>query len=215
MVFVGRDQETNRIVELIEQNNNVIVSGKYGIGRTSLIRHIADITKNRWRFIFIDFSQTPARACQAILSQLLTEKKFIGRKNKKYEFNRFLLVNLEFEDQRQCVIVLDNIAKLSHPKIALIRDLAWGKRFLLVAIAEAFLPEKDFFLLRKALIPVEVITIQNLSQQNSEKLLQQFSEKYQFNWDDRQIKIFASIIQGYALGIRELVTRKLKGECSP
>ena len=209
MFFVGRDQETNRIIRLIEQNNNVIVTGKYGIGRTSLIRHVADITPDRWRFIFVDFSQTPAKACQDMLSQLLSEKQFAGIKN-KYKANRFLLANLKPEDKRKFVIVLDNIAKLSNQKLTFLRMLAWKKKFRFVAIVENFLPEKDLFLLRKELIPVEVITIQNLSQRNSEKLLQQFSEKHQFNWDDRQIKIFASITQGYPLGIMEWVNRKLE-----
>ena len=210
MFFVGRVEEINRVIKLIEQNNNIIVTGKYGIGRTSLIRHVADITQDRWRFIFVDFSPTPAKACQDMLSQLLSEKQFAGRKNKKYKYNRFLIENLKPEDQRQLVITLDNIAKLSHQKLALIRNLVWCKRFRLVVITETFLLEKDLFLLRKELIPVEIITIKNLSQLNSEKLLQQFSEKYHFRWGGRQIKIFAQITQGYPLGIREFMTRKLE-----
>jgi Cdc6-like AAA superfamily ATPase len=210
MFFIGRDQETNRIIRLIEQNSNVIVTGKYGIGRTSLLRHVAEITQDRWRFIFVDFSLTPAKACRGMLSQLLSEKQLVGRKNKKYKSNRFLLTNLEPEDKRLHVIALDNIAKLSHPKLALIRNLAWGKRFRFVAIAETFLPEKDFLSLRKELIPVEIITIQQLNQQGTERLLHQFSEKYHFRWGGRQIKIFAQITRGYPLGIREFMTRKLE-----
>ena len=117
MFFVGRDQETNRIIRLIERNNNIIMTGKFGIGRTSLIRHVADITQGRWRFIFVDFSQTPAKACQDMLPQFLSEKEFAYRRNKKYKSNRFLVVNLNPEDNRQLVIAIDNIGKLSHQKI--------------------------------------------------------------------------------------------------
>ena len=213
MLFIDRVPETNRIIRLIEQNNNVIVTGKYGIGRTSLIRHVANITQDRWRFIFVDFSQTPARACRDMLSQLLSEKQLAYRKNKKYKSNRFLVANLNSEDSRQFVIVLDNIAKLSRPKLTLIRNLVWGKRFRFVAIVETFLPEKEFLLLRMELIPAEVITIQYLNTRSTEKLLQQFSEKYHFNWDDQQIKRFASITQGYPLGIREFIIRQVEGRC--
>ena len=210
MFFVGRDQETNRIIRLIERNNNVIVTGKYGIGRTSLIRHVADITRDRWRFIFVDFSQTPARACRDMLSQLLSEKQFAYRRNKKYKSNRFLVANLNPEDKRQLVIALDNIAKLSNQKLAFLRTLAWEKKFRFVAIVENFLPEKDLDLLRRELIPAQMITLQHLNQSHSVKLIHYFVEKHHFSWDDKQIKQMALTVKGYPLGIRGCLSKELK-----
>jgi len=210
MVFVGRDQETNRIIRLIEHNNNVIVTGKYGIGRTSLIRHVADITQDRWQFIFVDFSQTPARACRDMLSQLLSEKQFANRKNKKYKSNCFLVANLNPEDKRQTVIAFDNIAKLSHQKLAFIRMLAWKKKFRFAAIVENFLPEKDLDLLRRELIPAQMITLQHLNRSHSVKLIHYLVEKYHFSWNDKQIKQMALTIKGYPLGIRECLNKELE-----
>jgi hypothetical protein len=150
-----------------------------------------------------------------MLSQLLSEKQFACRRKKKYKSNRFLVANLKQEDKRQLVIVIDNIAKLSHQKLAFLRTLAWKKEFRFVAIVENFLPEKDLNLLRRELLPAQIITLQHLNLLSTARLLRHFSEKYHFNWNDRQIKIFASITQGYPLGIIEWVNRKLEEGCRP
>jgi len=53
MYFVGREKEIEQMKEALERGKNVIVSGKYGMGRTSLIKHAADAMKDRWRFQII------------------------------------------------------------------------------------------------------------------------------------------------------------------
>jgi ABC-type phosphate/phosphonate transport system ATPase subunit len=47
MYFVGRQQEIARILKDLERGDNVSVCGKYGIGRTSLLKHLAEITPAR------------------------------------------------------------------------------------------------------------------------------------------------------------------------
>ncbi|MCD6485804.1 MAG: ATP-binding protein [Syntrophobacterales bacterium] len=42
MVFVGREKETRQIVRALEKGGNVIITGKFGMGRTKLVRYVAD-----------------------------------------------------------------------------------------------------------------------------------------------------------------------------
>ena len=207
MFFVGRTHETNRIIRLIERNNNVIVTGKFGIGRTSLINHIA-VTHNQWRFVMVDFSLSPAKAGQSLLSKLGLSKK-PSRKAGHNKPARLLIDYLEREG-KPWVIVLDNIARLSAQKRAFIRCLTGEGRFRFVAIVENFLLEKDLFLLRKELIPAQVITLRHLSVKDGDQLFRYLSEKYRFNWSDNQIKMLAMATQGYPLGIKEIVHQELK-----
>ena len=208
MFFIGRSQETNRIIKLIERNKNVIVTGKYGIGRTSLINHVAVITRNRWRFVMMDFSLSPAQAGQSLLSQLGLPKK-PGRKTSQNKPARLLIDHLNHEG-KPWVIVLDNIARLSGQKRVFVGRLNREGRFRFIAIVEDFLPEKDLFLLRKELIPAEVITLRHLSVRDGDHLFRHFAGKYRFDWSDNHIKMLATATQGYPLGIKEILHKELE-----
>lgn len=47
MSFVGREKETKKIIKALQQGNNIILTGKFGMGRTRLMRHVATITQGR------------------------------------------------------------------------------------------------------------------------------------------------------------------------
>jgi len=208
MFFVGRTQETNRIIRLIERKNNVIVTGKYGIGRTSLINHIAAITQNQWRFVMVDFSLFPAKVEHALLSKLVPPKK--PSRNPSHINPHRVLRDYLGRQGEPLLIVLDNIARVSSQKLAFIRRLNRERRLRFIAIVEDFLPEKDLFLLRKELIPAQIITLRHLSVKNGGQLFRYFSEKYRLDWSDSQIKMLATATQGYPLGIKEIVRQELE-----
>jgi len=67
MYFYGREKEISKIKRALEKRENIVITGKYGIGRTSLIKYLADITSKKWQFIFTDFSKTPSSVCNEIL----------------------------------------------------------------------------------------------------------------------------------------------------
>lgn len=46
MTFLGRKKEIEQIKEALEGGKNLIVSGKYGMGRTSLIKQVAEGMQN-------------------------------------------------------------------------------------------------------------------------------------------------------------------------
>jgi len=211
MDFVGRQQEITRIRKDLEQGTHVIVCGKYGIGRTSLLKHLAMLAQEHWRFLFLDFSQTSAHVCRDLFAQLFPKLKDKRRgQYLPYKVARFQIVHLEVDDPRLHVLVLDNITKLSAQKLNLVRYLAWEKRFRLVAIPESFLPADHFRRLRVQLRPASVITLDRLSVSSTRKFLSSCSERYGLGWTAAQINSKALTTGGYPLAMREAVTRELK-----
>jgi hypothetical protein len=208
MYFVGREKEAKQIIKALERGENVILTGKYGMGRTSLIKKVAEVTQGRWRFVFVDFSQTPGRVCQLLMDELLPKSK--GKKRGEilgYKANRFRISHLDFLDRRSHVLVLDNIAHLSAQKLDLIQYLISGGQFRFVAIVEAFVPENDLFRLRAWLRPALRVELPHLRVQNAREFFQYAAMKHHLNWTKSQIESLAEATRGYPLGMREVVNR--------
>jgi hypothetical protein len=208
MHFVGRENEIGQIKEALTEGNNVIVLGKYGIGRTSLIRHIAEMTKDRWRFIFVDFSRTPGSVCNHLLAEMFPKHRF-DREHLRYRSSRFRIATLALEDHRKHVLVLDNVSKLSAQKLDFIRYLTWERRFQFISIAERYLPTDGLFRLRVWMNPSIVITLHHLSTSNVIQFFRKLSEENQLGWTERQIKDLAEVTGGYPLRMREIAFREL------
>jgi hypothetical protein len=211
MPFIGRQKETEQIKEALEGGKNVIVSGKYGIGRTSLVKHVGEILRDQRRFLFLDFSETPGKLCQDLVAKLWPERECNRRDEfSKYRSARFRIVNLQLNDGRRHVLVLDNVAKLTPQKIDLIRYLAWEKRFQFVAIAESFIPKDDLFRLRVRLYPAETIMLQNLEKREVHEFYQLLSKQHRLHWTEGHIKNLVEITGGYPLRMTEVALRQLR-----
>ena len=209
MCFVGREKETKKIMKALEQGNNIVLMGKYGIGRTSLIKHIAAITKDRWRFVFVDFSQTPGKVTMHLLRELVPGKRKGKDHYIRYKSGRFLIVSKELKDKRKHILVFDNIAKLTAQKLQLIRYLILESTFQYIAIAESFLSKEDLFLLRAALLPAEMIILTYLSEESTKKLLCHLADQYSFHWSEQHLYMLISATRGYPLGVQEVIKREL------
>ena len=128
----------------------------------------------------------------------------------KYKVARSLIVNMEFGDKKQPVIVLDNVGKLSQQKLAFIRYLARGKRFLLIALVESFLPEDHLFQLRASLYPSDLIRLSNLGAKRAAEFFRYFSNKHDFHWTRSHIHALATATNGYPLGMRDFLSDELE-----
>jgi AAA+ ATPase superfamily predicted ATPase len=211
MHFVGRKREISKIIKTIERGANVIIQGKYGIGRTSLIRHVARIKKDVWHFMFVDFSDSSGKMCRKLLRELLPEKKltqdriFTRFKPQNFKTSLFLIANDSFKDRRKHIIVLDNVAKTTRQKLTFIRNLAWTKRFQFVAIIEPFLPAKELLLFRAELIPADVIHLSYLQIKEACEFFKIVARKNSFDWSEKYIRMLAKTSNGYPLGMMELI----------
>jgi energy-coupling factor transporter ATP-binding protein EcfA2 len=209
MYFVNREKEISQIEEAMEEGENVIVAGKYGIGRTSFVRHVAQIMRDQWRFVFVDFSKTPGSVCNYLLAELFPQHEF-DRGNTKYRSSRFRIATLAMRDGRKHVLVLDNVSKLSVQKLDLVRYLTWEERFQFVSIVESFLPSDDLFQLRVRMNPSIEITLHHLSMSSVVRFYRQLSKEQQLGWTEGHIRNLAEITGGYPPRMQEIASRELQ-----
>jgi replication-associated recombination protein RarA len=207
MCFVGRDRETSQVREALGRGKNVVIVGKHGIGRTSLIEHVAEMTRDQWRFVFADFYRTPAAICGALLDELFPQRRYRrGGAYARYKPSRFKIATRDLEDRRQHVLVLDNIERFTKPKQELVRCLVLAERFQFVAIAAAFAPEGDLLRLRTVLSPAVTVRLGYLTTQRAREYFQHFSERLGFGWNEHWIDLLARETGGYPLGMREAIS---------
>jgi hypothetical protein len=210
MHFVGREKEIGQMKEALAQGNNTIVLGKYGMGRTSLVQHVARATENQWRFVFANFSKTPGSVCNYLLAELFPTQEF-DRAHVKYKPSRFRIATLALDDSRKHVLVLDNISKLSAKKLDLIRYLTWEQRFQFVSIVESFLAPDDLFRLRVWMNPAILIKLHYLSTSDVAQFYRQLSREHRLGWTEGRIKNLAEVTGGYPLRMKEIALRELAG----
>ncbi len=215
MLFVGRNIEKLKIVQSLTDGQNIILGGKYGIGKTSLIKAIAKILSNERKFIFVDFSLTPCKMSDKLMKELgLSTKLKNSDKKMKYKSMRYRIAQSKSSRQQRPVIVFDNIAKVTIQKTILLRHLILEQNYQYIAIVENFLPAKDLFELKTQFVPLATLTLRHLKKDDVENLLHIYSEKYHFNWTDKHIHHLAALSDGYPLGLMEMLKKKRNPQCS-
>ena len=211
MYCEGREKEIKKILSHLQRGENIILTGKYGIGRTTLMKHIAAIAMNRWRFLFLDFSQTPGQMIKQ-MSAMLSPKKNSKSESHclRYKYSRSFVVRVATKNKYSTVLVLDDVARLTNPKLRLLQYLVLEGKFQFVVIVESFLPEEDLFRLRAALLPMAVIKLRYLNEVSTVRLLHHLAVRYSFNWPEPDIHLLAAATHGYPLGVHDLVVRELE-----
>ncbi len=207
MFFFGREKEIKTLRTVLEQGKSIVLTGKFGIGKTALIQHLSEITQDRWWFIFADFSRSANSVCQDILKELFPHRT---TKSLPYKSARFKILNERLKDHRKPILVLDNFGKVSVPKLDFIRRLSSSRRFLLILIVEHFVPKHDILNLRGVLFPSDIITLRPLTLAESSLFFRCCSDKYRLRWDESRIESSAVATHGYPLLIREVVEREIR-----
>ena len=209
MNFVGRNREIAAIAKSLKQNRNVVLNGRYGVGRSCLVKHIARIYSATWQFLFADFSKTVARSCNDMVNQLASG----GSKAQQHQYTRLMYAKDILMERKAAadlprVIVLDNIGKLSRPKLAFLRDMRLDSDLLFIAVTESFLPEADLFRLRSTLSPSDMLTLNNLKRKETAAFFRNFSQRKQLGWTASFIQMLATSTGGYALLMKEIAQRE-------
>jgi replication-associated recombination protein RarA len=209
VIFVGREIETKNIIKELCRGKNIIVGGKYGIGRTSMIKEIASLLQNKWHFIFVDFSQTPGKMSAKLMKEFHISK--INKQTGKqwgYKSMRYRIANAKVSKRKNTVIVFDNVAKLTPQKIIFLRNLIEENHFQFIAIVENFLPANDLMLLRAQFFPAQTFALHHLKDEEVISFIRLHAEKYHLNWSEAYIHSLASLAGGYPLGIIEMLKNK-------
>jgi len=209
MIFVGRKNETQQIMDDLKKGQNIILHGKYGMGRTSLINHVAQLMHHQWKFVFIDFSQTPGQMSKSVMKALgLPRKLKQSDKIMGYKSMRYRIANVTLKKGVKVVIVLDNVAKMTAAKKLFLRYLVLEQRFQFIAIVEHFLTQKELLELRVQLMPSTTINLRYLECIDVENFLLTFSNQNSLAWTEDHIRNLASLTFGYPLGIVEMLKKK-------
>ena len=209
MNFIGRKREIAAVIKSLKQNRNVVVTGRYGVGRSCLVKHISRLCSKSWQFLFADFSKTAARSCNDMVSQLASGQS----RSQRHRYMRLRRAkdiirgrNVPAEFPR--VVVLDNIGKISNKKLAFIRDMRFDSDLLFIAITESFLPEADLFRLRATLYPSDLLHLHNLKRTETAAYFRKVSQKKRLGWSEHFIQMLAASAGGYALMMNEMAQRE-------
>lgn len=207
-LFVGREREAKRIEAELARGRHVVVTGPYGIGRTSLVRWLSESERlrNRYRFIFVDFERSAAEMERLLFHELFPLR---ARRDPPESLPssgvRFRITEVRPEDARRQVLVFDNVTRLSRSKLALLDALALSKRYAIVAIVEDFVPASNLEKLRTRLAPAPLVTLGRLSQKTARRYFALASERYRLGWSADGIAGVAAATRGYPLAMWEAV----------
>lgn len=210
MLFVGRKSEKRKIIESLQKGKNIILGGKYGIGRTSLVKEISRFMFDKRKFVFVDFSQTPGKMSEKLMKELGLSVKLKKNTNINYKSMRYRIANVKISKKQNPVIVFDNITKMTSAKIIFLRHLLLEQHFQFIAIIENFLPKKDLSELKAQLVPEETLILRHLKVNDIENLLMNFANQSLFNWTNHYIHNLAILSDGYPLGLAEMLKEKRK-----
>lgn len=201
MYFIGRAKEINLIHRALEQGNNIIVQGKYGIGRSSLVRHIAALNQQRWQFWFGDFSLTPEKLCRQLFNELFPDEK--NNHPLKYKSLRQRIVTTSRTATKRVILVLDNITTMTSARMELLRYLFNQGNFYFIAIADNSLARQEKLQLRAVLHLTCQIFLTYLRLPEIEQYYRHYSSKYGWNWSDDMITSISRLTRGYPLFMTE------------
>jgi len=202
-IFVGRKKELARIRDVLGSKRNLVLTGPFGIGRTAILRHLQREMKADWRFVFLDGSQTPGKLCECLLLDLFpTPPTTARRSSPSWKVARHSIESRPIRDRRAVVIVLDDIAKVTHQKMKFLCWLNSIHKFQIVAVAERFLPGEDLIQIRGGLSPAPMITLGNLSLATAQRFFEAWAQQHELEWGHDHIHGLALATRGYPLGMQ-------------
>ena len=205
-LFVGRQKEIERVCDELRGRHNLVLTGRFGMGRTTLLRHLARERKDEWRFIFLNGSLTAAKICEAL--HLALFPGVLGPepgKRLSWKTQRHQIGDRPNRGRRALVVVLDDIAKVTRQRLDFIRWLNDLDTFRIIAVTEPFLPEAGLISLRIALCPAPVILLEPLSPAKAKLFFEAWAEQQGMAWNDDQVHGLVLATHGYPLGMTEAV----------
>lgn len=208
MHFVGRKKEINQITRALEVGNNVIIHGKYGMGRTSLVRQIARLTRQRWQFWFADCAQTPEKICRQLFKELFPDERH--RYPLKYKSLRQRIAAASLSAHPPVVLVLDNVATITSARMEFFRYLAINGNFAFIVIVDDSLDQQAELQLRGALQLTCQVFLSYLSSPEIEQFFQHFSQRFGWGWSTEMIQSQGRLTRGYPLFLTERLAEILK-----
>lgn len=205
---VGREREAARLAAALADGRNVVLSGKYGSGRTALVRHVAETSFGRLRFAFCDLAAPPREAWAALAAALVPERRRASASRRGgFRTLRARVLGAPLSDGPPPVVVLDDVGRLTPARLDLVRRLSVTDRFRFVAIVERHLPEAERARLLTCLAPVERLRLGPLPLPAVRDFLARASAERGLGWGPERIAAVATGTGGHPLSMRLALER--------
>ena len=205
-LFVGREKECARIQAALEEGTNFTLSGAYGMGRTALLHHLARSLKERWRFLFLDGAAPPADLCRRMDLDLFPMKVWTAKRMAlKLPELRHRIEHLRPSDPRPAVLVLDEVDKITEPRLEFLRWLTHLQRFRIIAVVDHAFPERALMRLRAAMYPAPLLTLGHLTPAAARHFFEAFAARHHLSWGMEHIHGLVVATHGYPLGMQAAV----------
>ena len=207
--FVGREREIARIRAELEAGRSVVLTGIWGIGRTSLARHVANEMAKDWIFVFADFERGPGDVWRDLFAAVFPKAQVRLRNQvRSVKWMRFRVSNQRLENSRRHAVVLDNVARLSAPRLDVLRRLR--ERYQVVAIAEDFLPEPAKAALCTVLWARPPFRLGPLRRATTSTFFEECSRRHGLGWGPGEVRGLAQATRGFPLGMTEAVASEIR-----
>lgn len=201
-LFVGRKAEIARIRETLREEGNILLEGRFGMGRTSLLRHMERQVSPGLSWVFLDGADTPAVWGRNLVERLCPRGlNSSGGDRISAREDRHHLEHVAAQGKRPAVIVLDHLGKLTHPKAAFCRWLAGLRRFRIIAVPDASVPRQSLEGLRMALYPCLRLQVGHLSPAATRRFFETFADRQGLSWTPGHIHGLAFATRGYPLAM--------------
>lgn len=201
-LFVGREKELARIQVELEAGHNLVLTGPFGIGRTTLLRHLARARLADWRFVFLDGGQTPGRLCEQLLDVWSPRRpKPTRRRAEPWTVERRQLPERLTREPRSVAVVLDDLGKATAPKKEFLRWLQELARIRIILVTERFLDGETELHLRGLIYPAPKVTLGPLPEGPSRAFFETWARHHELAWDAGTIHGLVLATRGYPTGM--------------
>lgn len=175
--FVGRTRELRHLTRWLDQGRNIVLTGPFGSGRTTLVRRLAEQTTDTYRFVWLPTSGTRREMRRALDDVVSTQGPRV-------------------------VAVLDDVARLTSPKLTFLRKLVPRGPASWIVIVERSLDDTALLRLRAALGAAPLVRLGPLSFAEVEQYVAACIRTRGLRWSTSEIRACARASQGFPLIVR-------------
>lgn len=211
--FVGRERDIARLEAALEAGENVILSGKLGMGKTTLLEEFR--ARSGESVAIADLSAGPGSACLR-LARELSGRRVLSLRRKRYLALRAALSELA-PRSREFVVALDDAdlgtrtrGTISAARLDLVRHLAGNPALRLVVVCEAEGRGQGFDRLRAWLQPARDLRLERLPLASARQYFKDLRESLDLTWPPGRLEVLARASQGYPLAMRRLAEREIE-----
>jgi hypothetical protein len=195
--FVGRTRELRRLRGLLESGRNIVVTGPFGSGRTSLVRRLEVQLRGQYRFLFVCPSDTRRAVRRTVAGDVLSVRTPSRH------------ASLSTKPAR--VVVFDDVMRVTAQRARFIRELlSDDDRVRIMLIAEHALAGDELVRVRGILNAAPVVHVGPLSSRDVEEYIIAHASAAGMSWPLASVREMARSTHGYALGMQLAVEAALR-----